>query len=46
MKARENAIGREKREEGVQKRVTCIALLQNKLKNDVARFTSYVSQTC
>ena len=36
MKARENAIGRGKHEKGAQKRATCFALLQNKLKNDVA----------
>ena len=40
MKARENAIGRGKHEKGAQKRATCFALLQNKLKNDVARFTT------
>ena len=32
MKARENAIGRGKREKDAQKRANCIALLQNKLR--------------
>ena len=46
MKARENAIGMGTSENGAQKRATCIALMQNKLKKDVARFTSHVSQAC
>ena len=46
MKASENAIGRGTSESGTQKRATSFELMQNKLINDVARFTSHVSQTC